>query len=246
MAIPAATVKTICTRTEAELVRSSRPPRLGQLTLIEVKQLASRARKLSDKWSGQSRSQSRVQSRKAGRGESAKNTQLKAQAFREALKNFLAQETKLEKEPAARGPKAGRKAAKPRRTAKHRADRAATRKGLSAEKFQLNAPVRKRKAKKAAAKAAAPREEAAPAKPAAKPAAKKRRTAAGDHEATTSVRPAAKKSGKKPAGLSLVGQRQAQQAAKKSRLAASGLISRVRGHVIARGRRKQASRDAKN
>ena len=181
MAVPAATVKTICTRSEAELVRSSRPPRLGQLTLAEVKQLAARARKLSDKWSGQSRSQSRVQSRKAGLGESAKNTQLKAQAFRDALENFLAQVARLQAAPAAGGKKAGgeivevaRNAETPRRS---RGDEERTFRGkVSAERSGSEAQRPRKRRRRSAAPT--PEQTAAP-KPAAKPAAKKRQKGDG-------------------------------------------------------------------
>ena len=47
-------------------------------------------------------------------------------------------------------------------------------------------------------------------------------------------------------GMSKAKQRKATTAAKKARIAVSGKTGRVQGHVLARGKRKQAARDARN
>jgi hypothetical protein len=145
MAIPAAKVKSVCSASEAALVRASRRGEIEQLSPTRLKQLAGRAKKLTDKWKDLSRSRSRTLGRSLGTADAEANTLLKAQIFEEALKNFEARLAKVA-EPST---KAGQSVA-PKRTTKkaraieHRAKRAGTRKELAAKQVKLNASPRKK------------------------------------------------------------------------------------------------------
>jgi hypothetical protein len=251
MTVPASKVKAVCTAAEIALVRASRKPALTKLSLAETKQQAKRAKKLADKWEGLRRDQSRTKRRAGGENESLANTELKSQIFREALASFSTRVEQLEAAASPRTP--SKKAAKSRRTAGHRATRAAVRSELSAKESKLNAPKRKKKAKPAAA-SAKPAVDASTAANKKKPA---KKVAAGTSATKTAKTPkkAKKKSAKKMAApAEVVGlasltprkQRKATTAAKQRRVAVSGLTSRVRGHVSARGRRAQAARDQRN
>lgn len=90
MAVPASRVRSICTESEAELVRASRRPELALLQPSELKRKASRARKLFDKWRGLAHKQSRAV------GGKPDNTLLKAQVFEEALRAFEGRLSKLD------------------------------------------------------------------------------------------------------------------------------------------------------
>jgi len=187
MSVPAATVKSLCTSAEIELVRASRKPQLDELSPAEVKRLADRARKLHDKWRDVKRDQARSKSRVAGVGKPGDNTKLKAQIFGEARENFESRLQKLAaKESGAKpGSKAAAKSApvlkvsktksktKAQRTVDHRNRRSAVREGLAVTKDILNEPARVSPAAKAAAIKSAAAKPAAAKKPAAKSAAAK-------------------------------------------------------------------------
>jgi hypothetical protein len=187
MSVPAATVKSLCTSAEIELVRASRKPQLDALSPVEVKRLADRARKLHDKWRDVKRDQARSKSRVAGVGKPGDNTKLKAQIFgeaREALENRL-QKLAAKDGGAKSGSKAAAKSApaskavktksktKAQRNVDHRNRRSAVREGLAVTKDILNEPPRLSPAAKAAAIKAAAAKPAAAKKPAAKSAAEK-------------------------------------------------------------------------
>ena len=165
MSVPAATVKSLCTSAEIELVRASRKPQLDELSPAEVKRLADRARKLHDKWRDAKRDQARSKSRVAGVGKPGDNTKLKAQIFgeaREALESRL-QKLAAKDSGAKSGSKAAAKSApaakisktktkmKAQRTIDHRNRRSAVREGLAVTKDILNEPARVSPAAKAAA-----------------------------------------------------------------------------------------------
>ena len=128
MAVPASKVRSICTASEAALVRGSRKSELDQLSHAEVEKLLGQARKLFRKWRDLGRSQARARSQKVGFGEKAANTKLKVELFGETATRLEARLAKLDKD-------AGAKAAsltKKDRSAEHRATRAAVRKGMTA------------------------------------------------------------------------------------------------------------------
>jgi len=262
MAIPASTVRAICTASEAELIRASRKSELDKLSHAEVEKLLSQARKLSKKWRDLGRDQARARSQKVGFGEKAANTKLKVELFGETVTRLEARLAKLDKD-------AGAKAAsvtKKDRSAEHRATRAAVRKGLTAAgdlenetKFQSRKPIANTAAK-ASAKPVAPKPAAKPAakaiiKPATKPtkASKaKQRPSTGlsavdlvESRALTTLAPPSKVGGK-IGQINPAKQRKAITAAKQSRVLRSGKTTRTLSHVKARGKRNQARRDAKN
>ena len=242
-----ADAKRMCTKSELGVVMGSRPDAIEKLSAAQLKKNVASARRLRDKWQDlateqrretQQAQQSRVTDKNARSGE-------KAALFAHVLKRY---EDQLKQAEAAGGggatlPKPAKKKA---RVAGHRIKRAVVRDELKDVRSELNAAskakVKKKKAakKKAAAPTAAPKKKVAKKKVAKKKAVKKK--------------VAKKAAKKKPAfgvgSLGLVSaeparQLSAQTAAKKSRLKASGKISRVQGHVQARGGRKQAKRDSR-
>lgn len=235
MAVPAAKIKEICTAEEAKLVRASRKPELEKLSAAELKKHAAVARKLYDKWLALGREQSRAKSKKVGFGESPANTKLKTEAFGDALKAF---EGQLAKQPGTAAPKK-KAVTKKKRNAGHRSDRFDVRMELREVKESLKEPARKAAKKKAVKKAAA------------KKAATKKAAEPVLAEAPVKKK-AVKKKAPKTAPVGNPGlnfdkgkARQARTAAKQSRLDRSGVNSRVRGHVSARGKRSQGRRDSK-
>lgn len=266
MSVPAATVKSLCTGAEVELVRASRKPELDKLSPAEVKRLADRARKLHDKWRDAKRDQARSKSRVAGVGKPGDNTQLKAQIFAEAREAFEGRLQKLAAKeagakPAAKTPAksapasqvAKTKKTKAQRAIDHRNRRAGVREGLAVTKDILNEPARKAKAagnKAAAAKKPTTKPAAAP--PAPTPAAAAPATAESAAPAQVAKPPRAKKTKvtklHAPQGdrINAAQQLEAVTAAKHSRVVRSGRTTRMLGHTQARGQRKQARRDARN
>ncbi len=247
-------VKALCTDSELALVKSSRNPELRRLTLAQTKQFSQRARKLFDKWQGQSRSQSRAQSRQVGFPDQETNTQLKAQIFEEALAAFESQREKLS--AAAEGEVAKKAAAKSKklRAVEHRAARASVRATLSQQAADLNTKSLARKAaKKAARTSAAKVTEALPETVEAAPATQTKTKRAGAKvvkrqpaETPTKKSSKAQRPIPTPATKTLQKKQTAETNAKQARVARSGLTTRVRGHVSARGKRAQARRDNKS
>jgi LmbE family N-acetylglucosaminyl deacetylase len=238
MVISASRVKSICTSSETALVGASRKPELSQMSAVDIKRLAVRARKLSDKWSLLARGQSRRQRRNTGVSSVDANTVLKAQIFREALEAFEAQLRSLDRSspPVA---KTTRTPTKKQRSSEHRAKRAAIRKGMSAVEDLFNAQKRQKRSKPPAIVPPAKTEKAMPAaaKPVAKPAVK----SAG---AKTKTRPPASRD-VTALVIDVARQRDAATAAKQSRVVRSGKTGRRFGHLMARGKRVQARRDSK-
>lgn len=253
MAIPAAKVKSLCTESEAALVRASRKGELELLSHAEVKELAARARKLVGKWRDLKRGQSRTRSREAGFGAADANTQLKKQIFRDALDSLEARLEQLAGKPAAMAAKPAPKQTKKHRAAEHRATRAAVRKGMVAVQDLVNGelgsepPAAKAPAAKPSA-AKAPAAKAAIPKPATKPAvAAKSTTAKSTAAARRPAKAPAPKGPQRPvATIDPAKQRKALTAAKTSRVVRSGKTTRVLSHVKSRGKRVQARRDARN
>lgn len=235
MAVPAAKIKEICTADEAKLVRASRKPELEKLSAAELKKHAAVARKLYDKWLALGREQSRAKSKKVGFGESASNTKLKTEAFGDALKAF---EDQLARQPGTAAPKK-KAVTKKKRNAGHRSERFDVRKELREVKESLKEPARKAAKKKAVKKAAAKKKVVQ--KKVAEPAASEEPV----KKAVKRTRPKTVPVGNKGLNLDKGKARQANTAAKQSRLDRSGVTSRVRGHVSARGKRSQGRRDAK-
>jgi hypothetical protein len=242
-----AKVKALCTAAEAELVRVSRRPEIGQLDAATLKKHVTEARKLRDKWRDQATKQRRdTQQRHNGRvADGEKRSEQKAEIFDATLAAF---EKQLEKVSAAGGasskPAPKKKAAKSAPAPDHRAERASKRGALEAEREEMNAaskpatkPIKKKVAKKKTAKkgvyAAA-----------AKKAVKSLLNQPTEHDAT-----AKSTNGTQSEGL--VGpinakrQRRVETVAKQERLDQSGVRSRLKGHASASGRRSQGKRDSR-
>jgi hypothetical protein len=256
--LPLAKVKTLTTAPEYKLVMTSRRPQLGLLGAAELKKNVIMARRLRDKWRDQATQQRRTtQQRHSARvADGEERSVIKAEVFSAALAALEAQLAKVESGGAGPGRALKKTPNKATRTQKHRLSRALTRESMEAERETLTAPIGRgatpRKIAKEAAKAEATKSPAAPAKKAAK-------------KVTTAPQKAAKKSldsplGKLPKkvakkktakavnetpGVDPKKQLRASAADKKSRLDRSGLNSRVKGHVSARGRRSQGRRDAR-
>lgn len=241
MAIPASKVRSVCSSSETALVRASRKPVLEELGPAELKRNAARAKKLFDKWQDLSRTHARARSEKVGFGETDANTQLKAEIFGEALKNFETRLAKLDSTKGSAAKGTGAKISITDRNADHRASRAAVRKGMSTVEDLLNAPARKKK--KPAAPKSAPVAETVAA-PAANAPAKSAKPTKSKRPVSVSAGPPTKL---KVKGLatSPADQRRAMTAAKKSRFIRSGKTTRTQGHTAARGKRAQARRDSK-
>jgi len=253
MPVPAAKVRAVCTKAEADLVRASRKPQLDQSTPAQVKKNAAQARKLVDKWRGQKRSQARSRSQTEGFGAADANSKLKVQIFRDALENYEAKLKQLDKAGMKAKKAAGKTKAK--RAASHRAGRADVRLDLKQTKLQMRADA----AAKARSKAkmntkAAPAPVAAPVPatpvPAAPPSELPSEETRVEPPRTSKPPVPAAPAGppKKKAGLKVTKaqQREALTAAKQSRIARTGRTTRFVGHISSRGRRAQGRRDSMN
>lgn len=255
MKTPIGKVKSVCTDSELAVVRASRKPELGELSLAEAKRAAARARKLFDKWQGLHRGQSRDQRRRTGRGDLDNRTQLKAEIFAEALQELDARVEKLAAADAKKSASKSKKGPTKRsRATGHRAERAGVRLELKAEKSAIKAQSRD-KSKPPATKPSGKAPDSATPAPA--------KTAEASSAPATSKRPQARKQARPPAAKKPakstpartpiaaedrsppIDRLQAATAAKQSRIKRSGLTSRIRGHVSARGRRAQGKRDSK-
>jgi hypothetical protein len=247
-----ADAKKMCTKAELGVVMGSRPDAIEKLSAAQLKKNVASARRLRDKWRDlateqrretQQTQNSRVTDKNARSGE-------KAALFGHVLQRY---EEQLKKAEAAGGagdktlPKSPQKKV---RAAGHRLKRAVVRDELKDVRRELNAASTAKTKKKAAKKKAA-KKKVVKKKPAAAP----KKAVKKKVVKKKAVKKAAKKAAKKkPAfgvgSLGLVAaeparQLSAQTAAKKSRLKVSGKISRVQGHVQARGGRKQAKRDSR-
>lgn len=246
-------VKEICSKSEFGLVTASRPPKLGKLSAAEAKKSAKLARKLFDKWQDLNRDQARARSRKEGLGERDTRTQLKVRIFQDALRDFEARVSEAEKSGSDQGEPA-RRTPKKARSLKHREARASVRAELAEKKAVLKAKAATSKKRSASAKPAAKASATTvPAKP------KATKTTAVKKSVTAARAPAPSTAKKKPKRRQKPGLTEAQSklatspaeklsaatAAKQTRIARSGITSRVRGHISARGRRAQGRRDSR-
>jgi hypothetical protein len=263
-----AKVKALCTAAEAELVRVSRRPEIGQLDAATLKKHVTQARKLRDKWRDQATKQRRdTQQRHSARvADGEKRSEEKAEIFDATLAAF---EKQLEKVSAAGGasskPAPNKKTAKSAPTPDHRAERASKRGALEAQREELNAaskptpkPIKKKVAKKKTATKATSTAAVAPKKKVVKKKTPKKGVyAAAAKKAVKSLlnqpteHDAATKSTKGTQSEGLVGpinakrQRRVETVAKQERLDQSGVRSRLKGHASASGRRSQGKRDSR-
>jgi hypothetical protein len=263
--ITVAEARKICTSAELSLLLACRPKAIEKLAADELKTAVASARRLRDKWRDVATEQRRATQRqqKSRVTEDNARSAEKAAIFAHALTKFEAQLKKVESTDGAAkvATRTGeKKPTKAQRGQAHREVRAITRDYLKAAKRQINAASgaakgapKKKVAKKQAAAASAGT--AAPKKVAKKAAVKKAAPAKKKvAKKVAAVKPAVKKTAKKvakaPKKVGVVSKDAGKQlaattAAKKSRIKASGLLARVRGHVVARGRRAQGKRDSR-
>jgi len=264
MALSLSEVKALCTASEFAVVEASRSPSLEKLSASDLKKNAQLARKLFDKWQGQSRKQARTSSQAAGFPDTDTRSNSKTEVFREALD---ALEGRLKSIESSTGTKAivAKGTPKIERSRQTRIARQETKKQLHGTKKKLNA------ASKAAAATAAPAV-AAVAPVAAAPAAPAKKVAKGPKKRVTPAQRAAKKANVKrtmPKPVSVVktttktktktGAPSAVKSvvsassnrpavvgkAKQNTLKISNKTSNIAGHISAKGKRAQAKRDGK-
>ena len=264
--ITVAEARKICTQAELSLLMACRPKAIEKLASDELKAAVVSARRLRDKWrdvATEQRRETQRQQKSRVTDDNARSGE-KAAIFAHALTKFETQLKKVESTDGAVkvATRAGeKKPTKAQRGQTHREVRAITRDYLKAAKRQINAASgtakgapKKKVAKKQAAAASAGT--AAPKKVAKKAAVKKAAPAKKKvAKKVAAVKPAVKKTAKKkvakaPKKVGAVSKDAGKQlaattAAKKSRIKASGLLARVRGHVVARGRRAQGKRDSR-
>lgn len=260
MAFSIAQAKSLCTASELTLARASTRNEIGRYSVVQIRQKLERARKLSDKWRDQSRSQGRATKatkRTRPTDPNARSAE-KAQLFREVVARFEEQLATLE----SKGPKgkpAPKRLPKRARSATHRAGRADIRAELKEERAAMGGRKKPKPAK--------PKKPAKSKRPATPPITIEEAFGMTG-ESATSERPAkptipAAKTGKGKrahAGLGMSAlesarefqhlrvtkgkQLRATTAAKNSRLQASGLI-RVQKNASASNKRRQAKRDSR-
>ncbi len=243
-----ADAKRMCTKAELGVVMESRPDAIEQLSADQLKKNVASARRLRDKWRDLSTEQRRETQQAQNARVTDKNARSgeKAALFAHVLKRYEDQLKQVEAAGATGGTKLAKPAKKKVRTAGHRIKRAVVRDELKSVRSELNAASKAKVKKKAAKKkTAAAATTAAPKKKVAKKKIAKKKVAKKAVKKTVKKKPAFGVGSLGLVAAEPARQLSAETAAKKARLKASGKISRVQGHVQARGGRKQAKRDSR-
>ena len=260
----------ICTPEELRVVEATRRETLTQWGVADLKKQITLARRLRNKWRDLSTSQRRRSqaAQNARVTDENRRSQQKAELFDEVLGRLEKQLAHLAAAPKDAPVKQSAASNPPKqaRAAEHRSQRAEVRKKLEEKRVRLTKAKRPASRGKNAPTDASPDVSAAdqpavqtPDKPARAPA-KKASSAAKKQPARK--KPAGTSPASKPLGgktppaqaqpnLGAAASKGTQQvrvkaAAKKARVQASGLTTRTRGHVSARGKRSQSRRDARN
>ncbi|MCE9553985.1 MAG: hypothetical protein K8T91_11500 [Planctomycetes bacterium] len=249
------TAKQLCTAAEFHVVLASNPPQVNQFSAADLKKHVVEARRLRDKWRDQANRQRRsVQQAKGGRvADDTTRSAEKAALFADVLARFEAAAPLAGKKPSAIKP------IKARRSAEHRQTRAIVRESLSDATVALRLKSKKKLLdKKSSAPTAITAPTATAKKSGKKDGADKATVAVSSQKSSAAIKPTSikKKTASKPStpaptppgNQQKLGGNQlaAQTAAKKSRIQRSGLTTRIRGHVSARGRRAQGRRDSRS
>lgn len=257
MAFTLAQAKALCTAAELTLVKASTAEEIGEFSVVQIRQKVDRSRKLHDKWRDQAEKQRRAvqATRRARQVDTSARSVDKAELFAEVVARFEAQLATLESS-GLKGRPAPSRLPKRARSATHRADRADVRAELNEERLALGGGKKPKKAKTVGPTKSKPRSAPAPETavagadsaptialpdpvvPASKPRRSKRAAMGAGMTAIQSAR--------ELQGLRITKGKQlrASSAAKKSRIAASGLL-RVQKNAAARNRRQQGKRDAR-
>lgn len=254
---PVEVAKSLCSAAELKIVNSSLEPALTALNGDELKRLTGLARELRNKWRGETTGQQRKTQRKQGtRGTQGQDrSRQKAELFGDVLDRF---QNRLNEQASSAGleqsrPTSAKRITSAERAAEHRLARATTRQTLEVNRRDMVKSRRVAERSAAAAPVPAPalgKPDTGTKKKAASPKKKARKKniapqqSAGpkSRAATSAAKPRAEKVSRSRMQPSLP----ATTAAKSARIKTSGLTSRTRGHVSARGRRSQARRDRNN
>ncbi len=240
MSIHYPSAKRLTNAAEFKLVEETKKPALRAMSLSDLSTRIDRARKLEDKWRQTAVKQERVL-KKGGKPGEHERTLAKRALFaevREIFEERLAFAKQLESAPTAKKKAGARKAA----AAKAPATEAPVKKKAAAKKQATKkAPAKKAVAKKAVAKKAAAK------KAAAKKAVAKKKVAAKKAAAKKTAAPKGR-AATAAAMRELTKSNRARQKARitSHRVTQSGLNTRTRGHVSARGRRSQSARDRRS
>lgn len=242
-----AEARELCTAVELKLFQSSRGKELNAQSAAQLKKSADRARKLRDKWRDLAHRQKRAtQKEQARRGTADKTRSVrKAQLFQEVFNRLDARLQKLNAngespQSKAKANTTAKKPTKSQRAQGHRAARAGVREALQRKQEELAASNQ----------TAAP---SAPVQTGEEVAEAASQPASGGNGAPTRRKPAVKPTRSQiPAllgrpGMSVDPKRQqnVKAVANQQRVKASGLNTRVRGHVSGRGKRAQAARNSR-
>jgi hypothetical protein len=256
---PVDSAKSLCSAAELKIVNASLEPALTALTGDELKRLTGLARELRNKWRGETTGQQRKTQRKQGTRatQGQDRSRQKAELFGDVLDRF---QNRLNEQASSAGleqprPTSAKRITSAERSAKHRLARANTRQTLEVNRQDM---VKSRRlAESSAPVAPVPAPEPALGKldtgtnkKAARPSKKARKKNIAPQQSagpksraeTSAAKPRAEKVSRSRLQPSLP----ATTAAKSARIKTSGLTSRTRGHVSARGRRSQARRDGRN
>jgi len=241
--ITPAKAKQLCTAAEFRLVKASRRRDDALPGAAQLKREVVQARKLRDKWRDQYEKQRRAQQQDSRETPGETRSREKAELFADALGRFETQ-LKQSADSGRTSPTPTAPTSKKKRTSAHREARAQTKKQLGEKRETLQRKMTAAAATTAETAAATspeakPAPQAGPKKPGKKSAKKKAGKPAVPKSATSPT--AGPTKGKKSALPSAAG-----TAAKQQRIKLSGLTTRTRGHVIARGKRNQARRDQRN
>jgi hypothetical protein len=242
MALNLRKAKELCNKSEWELVEASKRDAISTLNETQLKRHVARARKLRDKW----RDQAVTQRRKTQQAQNARTTSANARSaekteiFDEVLSRF---EKRLAKVAGSADSSATPtpKKTPPRRVRadEHRATRSTVRKKLASKRAKLDEKSVLESSGASPASAAGE----TPVSPTLKKKVKKVAKKGTKKASPASKRAAKKRVSAKSAKLDRASQRSAKTAAKGARLDKSGVNTRTRGHVSARGKRSQARRD---
>jgi hypothetical protein len=248
--------KQLCTAAELQLIKASRRSASASPGVPRLKAEVLQARKLRDKWRDVHEKQRRAQQIDSRETPGEARSRQKAELFAESLRQLEEQLKQAEKSPTAgrSAPQPVSRPPKKVRSQTHRQDRSQIRKELEMKREKMasqkptkaTASPKKQSVKKAPPKPVVTKVTGTKATKAVAPKLAKKKAAATKSVATSAPKKGRAKGSGTAAKATLGLQFNATAAAKNDRVKISGLTTRTRGHISARGKRKQAARDHRN
>lgn len=242
MALNLRKAKELCSESEWKLVEASKRDEISSLNETQLKRHIARSRKLRDKW----RDQAVTQRRKTQQAQNARTTSAnarsgeKAEVFDEVLARFEKRLAKVAGASESSTTPTPKKTPPRRvRSGEHRATRSTVRKKLASKRAKLDEQSVLTTSGDTPASAAGE----TPVSPTLKKKVKKVAKKGAKKASLASKRAAKSGASTRSAKLDRGAQRSASTAAKGARLDKSGVNTRTRGHVSARGKRTQSRRD---